>query len=549
MQKLTVASVRQKSIQPLNKLLVCVFAPLLLSISGWLSAAQWTTQASVSVSEFYTDNVRLSQNSEADDFITELTTAFSVKADGARIDVDFNYSVSYFDYKQDDNLDDLRQAMRLSSSFNLIPNNLVLEVDSAITQQLISSRLQGSGSVVGSSNVLDTFTSSAEALWNSKLGNFAVLSASFELNQVDYIAGSNSGGTSTFQSDSIGQKGRFVLANADELKRIFWSANYLDSRIDYETQEQAGEQSGSVTIGYRWDHVRVNADAGWSRYRYLVSFGGAQPDNDFTVLKATWTPSRKVSVGLFQTVRNYSQGTLAADAKRKSVGGDITWNPSVRTSLQASTSNAFYGDSYGFSFTHRTKKSNWFANYSESVTDSRRLITSTGDFISVCPIGSLTPFDPGCTPKLPNTNITAAVIEIPFRLSSSDISGEEFISKNAVIGYSYSAARTTIGWSLFQTERIYLTSVREEKDKGIRMNVTWNVGRFSTVTLIANQTQRVFGDGTDGDFLSSDLVFNRKIGRKTSASIVLHVAENVDVSSNNSYSENHIRLQLTTSLN
>ena len=118
-----------------------------------------------------------------------------------------------------------------------------------------------------------------------------------------------------------------------------------------------------------------------------------------------------------------------------------------------------------------------------------------------------------------------------------------------MIGYSYSAARTTIGWSLFQTERIYLTSVREEKDKGIRMNVTWNVGRFSTVTLIANQTQRVFGDGTDGDFLSSDLVFNRKIGRKTSASIVLHVAENVDVSSNNSYSENHIRLQLTTSLN
>ena len=93
-----------------------------------------------------------------------------------------------------------------------------------------------------------------------------------------------------------------------------------------------------------------------------------------------------------------------------------------------------------------------------------------------------------------------------------------------------------------------MTSTREEKDKGISVNWSWRIGRFSNLNLSVKRTEKLFSDGTEGDFVSSDLNVTRKIGRKSNFSMTIHMAENVDRTANNNYSENHIRFQLTTSL-
>ena len=506
----------------------------------------WST---VSVSELYSDNIRLSENSDSDDLITELSTSFGVSANGARIDLDLDYTISYFDYRKNDDLDDLRQTMKLASSVELVPAHLILDIDSAITQQLISSRLQGANTVVGSGNVLDTFQNSVSATWNSQLGNLAQLEIEAGIDQVDYVSGSATGNTSSYQADSTGHSSRFVLTNHDELQRIFWSTTYTQNQVDYENNEQGGSENGTISIGYRWDNYSVSADTGWARYKHRVSAGGVQPDSDFNTVNLTWQPSYKSSFTLFSTIRNFDQGAIDPDAKRKSVGSRITWDPNVRTSLHLSTGNEFYGDSYSFGFSHKSRKSSWFADYSESITDLRQRRDVEAAVVAACPAGSLSPIDPGCHLEfVGSSNIAPSEIQFSGTALLPFISGEEFLSKHGVIGYTHNATRNNIGWTLFQTERIYLTDTREEKDRGISVNWSWRIGRFSNLNLSVKRTEKLFSDGTEGDFVSSDLNVTRKIGRKSSFSMTIHMAENIDRTANNNYSENHIRFQLTTSL-
>ena len=516
-----------------------------------VSAADWEFLSTATVSELYSDNIRLSSdNSESDDLITELSASFGVRADGARIDLDFNYVISYFDYAQHNDLDDLRQTMKLASSVELVPTHLILDVDSAITQQLISSRLQGANSVVGSANVLDTFQNRVSARWNSQLGNFAQLEIGVGIDQVDYISGSAPGSTSSFQTDSTGSNSRFVLTNHDQRHRIFWSTTYTQNQVDYENNEQGGSENGAISIGYRWDSYSVSADTGWARYRHRVSVGGVQPDSDFNTVNLTWQPSYKSSFTLFSTIRNFDQGTIDPDAKRKSIGSRITWDPTVRTHLHLSTGNDFYGDSYSFGFSNKSRNGNWFADYTESITDLRQLLTGQAPAVIACPAGSLSPIDSGCHFEfVGSSNIAPTEVQFPVGIQSfSAINNDEFLNKHGVIGYTYNAARNDIGWTLFQTERIYLTDTRQEKDKGISLNWAWRMGRFSSLNLSVKRTEKLFSDGTEGDFVSSDLNFTREIGRKSDFSMTIHLAENVDRTANNNYSENHIRFQLTTSL-
>jgi len=514
-----------------------------------LIAAEWKTTATVSASELYTDNVRLSTANGAHDFVSELSPSIGVSADGARVNLDFNYSINFIEYRNNQDLDDVRQSMRLNSDFELMPEHLAVRVNSAITQQISSSDRQGSGLVVGSSNVVDTFQNRVSGSWNSQLGDAVLLELTLGIDQVDYISNSTSGLASSSQTDSMGHNSHVDLRNSDRFRRLFWFASFRDNRIDYENDDQAGSETGSLSIGYRWDLFSVSVDTGWQRYKHRTATGSGQPDNEFSTLNLTWHPSGKTSFTVFSTNRNYDQGTVNPDAKEQFIGSRFSWTPSVRTSLNASTGNDFSGNTYSFGLTHKSRKSNWGANYSETVTDFRQLLFVDVVGLIVCPAGSITPSDQGCRQEPINNPLVAAGEELFLgAISLPTISDSEFINKHGVISYSYKAVKSDINLSVFQSDRFYLASNLEERDIGVRLGWNWKFGRISTLNIAAARTKKTFQDGTEGTFSSFDTSIRTQIGRKSALSLVVHVGENVDNSSTSSYEESNIRILISTSL-
>lgn len=521
--------------------IVCLLGIIPIPIAN---AANWTTDANLSVSEIYTDNVRLSETGSTDDLITELSPSIGIMGNGARIDLNFDYSLNFLNYKENGDLNDVRHRLNFDSDFELVPDYWSAHAHSAITQQVTSTKRQGSGSIVGSSNVVDTFQNRLSSAWNSKLGSAALFELGLSIDQVDYIANSNSGTSSSNQLDSVGYQSRATLTNGNSLHRAFWRANFNDRRVEYENDEQAGTEDGTVTVGYRWEIFSISLDGGWQRYKHRTATASPQPDSEFTAANLIWHPSKKLSFTLSSTNRNYEQTLVDSSAKDQSLGSAITWNPNVRTSLSASTGNNFYGDSYNFSFFHKSRKSSLTASYGESITNLRDSLFFRVPGFKVCPAGVVT----GCRYEpLNSTNISAnESYTLGVFLAVSD---QDYLNKQGSIGYSHQAAKNNLSISLFQSDRIFLGSNLEERDKGIRLGWTWRFGRVSSMAFTASRTQRQFQDSTEGDFSSLNLDITGQLGRKTSWSVIVHGAENVNNSITDSYEESHIRFQLSTSLN
>ena len=516
---------RRLVIEPRMLMVSLVFV---LGISPVANAANWTTDANLSVSETYTDNVRLSQTGTSKDLVTRLSPSIGITADGARINLDLDYSLNFLNYKENSDLNDVRHSLNFDSDFELIPDHWSAQAHSAITQQVTSARRQGSGSIVGSSNVVDTFQNRLSSAWNSQLGNTARVELGVSVDQVDYIANSNSGTSSSNQLDSFGHQSRVTLTNGDSLRRAFWSASFNDSRVEYENDEQAGSENGNLTLGYRWDLFSLSVNGGWQRYKHRTTGGNSQPDNNFYAANVTWHPSNKFSFTLSTNGRDYGQAAVDSEVKDQFIGSSVTWAPNVRTSLSASTGNNFYGDSYNFNFTHRSRKSSWAVNYGESITNARDSLFNLVGVNITCPDST----GDGCTSE-----------------NVFEINDQDYLNKHGTIQYSYQAAKNNFSGSVFQSDRIFLGDKSEEKDLGVRLGWTWQFGRVSSMALTASRTMRQFRDSTEGDFSSINLNISGRVGRKTSWALVLHNAETVNDSVTDSYDESRVYFQLTTSLN
>ena len=527
---------------------------VMLSIRPMANAASWDTDATMSVSGMYTDNVRLAPASSglpietaSSDIVTSIVPSIYVRADGAKMDFSLDYTLYFYDYKNDDDLDDMNHRMNLLSSIEAVPQHLFFDIKGGITQQLNSSRRTGSVAVPGSVNIVDTYYGQGIGSWTNRFDNIAILDLSLEANFVNYDSG---GGLLTSnQSDSTGYTTRLSLSSGNRLKKIFWSVGISDNTVDYENGQQSGSGNGQASVGYRWSYFSVSLANGWSYYdTYDWVAAVSDPDSTYWRADFSWNPSRKLSMTLSATRRDYENPQNNPDAKEEYFSGDIAWNPTVRTSFRAAFGNEFYGNTYGLYANHNTRRSRWFAEYTEQITTFRDLLFSNVAF--VCPAGSTSSTDPGCRLELLD-NYTLLPGEVTFNAGTGvqGVNDEQFLNKGTNVGYSYLAAKNTINITFFQSDRTYLTSHRKEKDTGVRVSWTWQAGHFLDITLSGSQIHRLFTTETKGDFTSASLRFDRQIGRKSHLSFIMREIENVDDLAVSTYSNSRYRIEFSTYLN
>ena len=134
-----------------NKI-ACVFLPALVGLAAPAAglAADWKVTPSLTVIETYTDNVDLDSAEAEGDFITQVVPNISVRADGARLDLNLSYTPNYFYYPEaNGDKDEIRHNLNFTLNSELSDDLFFVDANANVNQRYLD-RQQAVSSVDGS---------------------------------------------------------------------------------------------------------------------------------------------------------------------------------------------------------------------------------------------------------------------------------------------------------------------------------------------------------------------------------------------------------------
>jgi uncharacterized protein (PEP-CTERM system associated) len=295
-----------------------------LLASAVATGGDWKVRPQLTVSERFSDNLTLSQDPDSG-FATRISPGVRLLREGGRVKADVNYILENFFYHGAERSSVTNNNLRANLTAELIDPWFYLDA-SAYVQQAASSLLGVFG--------VDQSTG----------GNFSDISSVSVSPRIRYRhANQWSGETSLTTthlsstgsvSDSLSNELRAGINSGTAFGKLGWSANYFAEKTEYSS---AGAQVNSQEL-----------DAGVSyriapKIRLLGNLGYEEFDSD--------------SLSENQSGVSWSVGAL--------------WQPTNRTSLQATAGRRFFGNAYGLNLSHRTRRTTWSLSYSEDVTSTR----------------------------------------------------------------------------------------------------------------------------------------------------------------------------------
>ena len=377
---------------------------------------------SVQLSETYSSNPGLQSDAAAHgQFISELSPSLSMVARGPRVQGNLSLSEHLFAYSGSQAGATQRSQFQLqgSAKARLVGDLLFADAAAMIGQQAISAfGAPASTNGYSSANRARISTWSVSPYLVHRFGR----SASGELR---YSHDAVRSGATGF-GDSVGDRVSLALASGNEnAGRFGWGINA--SRQDVETNQvnrvKTREQTASATVSLRAnERLRANFTGGYDSY-------------DFT---AAGTPTKGAS---------YSVGA--------------TWNPSSRTSVDASAGRRYYGNSYMLNASHRSRRTVFVATYSDGITNTRSqlLIPKFIDTVSVLDRLFIADIpDPVARRQAVDAYIRANGLS-PTQPDGSYnyLSNRFLLQKQALLSAAFNTSRTTAVLSVNSVRRTALT--------------------------------------------------------------------------------------------
>ena len=219
-----------------------------------------------------------------------------------------------------------------------------------------------------------------------------------------------------------------------------------------------------------------------------------------------WKPTSAQSILL-----NYNQ-LEENNSETNFVGVNVNWAFSNRTSLKFDYGKRFYGDAFNVDFAYALKSLRTSLSYSEQITTFGRLGNNLNGLF-VCEFGSSDLID--CfQPDSLNYELQAGE---EFRAATdidSDISEEVLFRKTGQFNIGYEKRKLKASLNINYTETEYLESDRFQTTHGLRLNLTYALGRKTNISLSSNLSKRQFDELSDEDtnrILSLD--FKRELNR------------------------------------
>ena len=424
------------------------------------AAAEWKLKFSLNIAQAYSDNIRIApRGNEQSDHVSQINPGLTLTTTGARLKLKVQYQMQNLFYAKNSQQNAIHHQLYADTRTELVNDLLFLDGQMSVSQQNISALgPQALSNINITGNRADVTTLTLSPYLQHRFQNLA----SGELRYTHDIAHTNAAGLANNQIDRLALK----LDSGEAFNVLRWHLNYHKQQSTYSNSLQAiNSETFAGSLSYRiTPRFALNAVGGYEKSDYLSI--AQQP------------------VGSF-----FSTG--------------FSWEPSERTSIEASTGRRFFGNNYALKAKHRSRKTTWNISYSEDLT------TTQEQFLA----GTVTPAQP-----LPG----------PVNFLSNRL----FLQKSWLTSLTMEGKRNTLMFSLYDAKRAAQTPQIQ------------NLALFGTSTLAQSDRSKQLGGNA---FWSS------KISPHTTTNLMLgYVKNNFPALGITSHDKNilfGINVQLQTRLN
>ncbi|MGQ9685538.1 MAG: TIGR03016 family PEP-CTERM system-associated outer membrane protein [Thiobacillaceae bacterium] len=523
----------------LRATLLVVAIPL-LTCSGAAVASDWKLSPRLSLGERYSDNAYLRPKGlEKSDWITEVSPGISVQREGRRLKVDVDYSLLGYIYANDSDRSLARSNLVGQAKAELLQDWFYLDATARASQQLkdyVSGFGLGDG--VGIQNTRQTYGYSLSPYLKHRFGSDATVE--LRVGRDEYRSTGGGG-----LSDSSTNRYRFSAVSGNNFFPLSWNLSIDRRETDYDSRIDTDSEQASA-----YARLQIRREFG------LVGQAGLQKGNfpgatnrirDFSYygLGVYYTPGRRF---FGELAYNYSdQGNF--------LSGSLTLQPTLRTTLNVSSTQRNFGRSYSLSANHRTRKASFGLVYQETLSSYDQLdVENLFDAwlcgtIYVFPVTPGSPVPSGCT-KLSDTALAALFGPAAFKTVILD---QTYLSKGLTGQFSYQLKRANVRFSLFDTRREYQetgAAGREDRTIGMQAAVSVRPGERTTLTLSSGISRLKVDDPAtpandrEDDFWNIGFNLTRQFQPDVSGSLELRHQQRDSSLSNQDYTENAVAARL-----
>jgi uncharacterized protein (PEP-CTERM system associated) len=525
------------------------FLVLVLLVPALAWAGDWKITPRITLSEVYSDNPDLVSSSQAkSDWITEITPGISIQREGGRMKVQADYRMTGLVYASDSSRNDIYHGLDGKAFAELVQDWFYVDATARISQQLREGASSGDtgvvgvggaggigggvggGGQVGISGINNTSQVGAYSIspyLKRRLGSFATVEARVAFDDV----------ISDDSQTSDGRKTRYRLSavSGNLYYPLTWSASYDKSETNNSDSDDTGDDRASLNARYALSKkFGLLARASLEKNDFT---GVDEDEEDYKTygLGVFYTPSRRFSADVYYNHSN-NNGNF--------VSGSATLNPTLHTSLKASTSQRSFGRTYGLNLSHRTRQSNWTLNYQEDLTDTKQqFLDYAGTLYAHSCAGAIiysnSPIPPAGCNAVPGLNIN---------LVNQSQTDETYTSKILSGAVTYTRRRSTFLLSTYLNKRDYQSSGGDEKTYGLQGSWNLKTSPRTTFTLSGGMSKEESSNGGDGDDLwNLGLAVTHQFDSKVSANVGLRHQQRSSDQPGDSYKENAVAARLNVS--
>lgn len=494
-----------------------------MAFASTAHALDWRFEPSVSASATYTDNANQSETDPEDALILSVTPGFTLSSQGSRrVRASLHYGLSGVARFSEDNSTDLNHNLGAVGNAELIEDFLFIDGSARISQELISLFGSPAEADINDSNRATVGTYSISPYIQKRLGTFANAQARYTTSGA--IFENQAAADSSVNSFSA------ALTSGTRFDDLSWGLNYSIRKAENRNAATAAANADTT-----FEHA--SATAGYALTRKFRVFG---------------------TVG-----RDWNDYLSASDIDGSSYSVGFGWAPTRRTSVEASVGERYFGSTYSFSGSHRTRLSRWTVRYSEDVSDiTQQFLEESGRIFWVCNGTLLETAD--LNPPAGQTNcsgpISAGQLALFFSsygISTADLiavgllniatANGVYIIKSFTAGVSWDLGRLGFGLSARDTRRLYQALAdAEDHVRGLTGSVSYRMSpqttASSTLSFTRTSADALLAGGTarEDDLVSLSLGLNHRFTDKLNGALTFRHTERDSNAANADYKENSI---------
>lgn len=303
-------------------------------------ADEWHIKPSLSVSQSYTDNVRLgglgllggglggiASRERQDDFVTQINPSLLFTGKSRRFEIDTSYLMNNLIFAKNGNLNRIRHQLRAKGTAELLEDLLFVDGLASIRQQnatLFGAQTTDNINVTG--NRRDVRIYNITPYIRHRFGSIASTELRYTFGIVESSGGLRNSQRHSYQAS----------LNSGSYFRVFsWGLNYSHQRIHIDGSQL--RPARTIELERSVANITYNLTR-----RFALTASGGYERNSFISIRGkpsspTWT-----------------------------VG--FVWFPNKRTEISGNAGERFFGDTYAASIKYRTRLTTWEASYSEDIT-------------------------------------------------------------------------------------------------------------------------------------------------------------------------------------